>query len=85
MQEGRRDIEKALHLVMLALGCSHELSQGGQWLPSSDTLSETLGSCLLRLCQKMQYLLPKIPGLVGMSVHIVEILTFVFTHQSFCS
>lgn len=41
MQEGRRDIEKVLHLAMLALGCSHELSEGGPWLPSSDTWSRS--------------------------------------------
>lgn len=37
MHEDKRDIENVLHLVMLALGCNRELSEGGQWLPSSDT------------------------------------------------
>lgn len=41
---GRREMEKDSLPDHLPLECSYEFSEGGSWLPSSNTLSETLSS-----------------------------------------
>lgn len=50
----------------LALRGSLEFSEERSQLPSANTLSETLSSCLLKSCRKMKYLLPSMCRLYGM-------------------
>lgn len=48
MASSPENTQKALHLILLALGCSYELSGGRPQLLRANTLSEVLSSYFLR-------------------------------------
>ena len=75
---------RILHLIILALGCSHELSGGRPHLLSSNYLSEILSSYFFKVCQEVNKMFASrdLQALLDMPIHTVDILTLVFMYQS---